>query len=276
MSDFTFNQILDRRGVNLDSCRIVRHDTRGLQAWRHSRGRLESFFAFQRTGGRTPYRGASMIFQFVPVGRSGALFVGAYRILDEWVFPADPRQHILHDPAFGENDDHEHLRYNLERIPEFEDLVGRILIEWGSGTRAWSQWPARQDKPIIELRSQQQDDPFPGFSKFSSAVDEIEFLPNSWQGALGSVAGVYLLVCPTTGEQYVGSAYGEEGFMGRWRAYAMNGHGGNQLLLNRERSNFSVSILEVASPDMSARDIIERESAWKNKLGSRSHGLNAN
>ena len=64
--------------------------------------------------------------------------------------------------------------------------------------------------------------------------------------------------------------------MGRWRAYAMNGHGGNQLLLNRERSNFSVSILEVASPDMSARDIIERESAWKNKLGSRSHGLNAN
>ena len=212
-----------------------------------------------------------MIFQFVPVGRSGALFVGAYRILDEWVFPADPRQHILHDPAFGENDDHEHLRYNLERIPEFENLVGRILIDWGSGTRAWSQWPARQDKPIIELRSQQQDDPFPGFSKFSSAVDEIEFLPNSWQGALGSVAGVYLLVCPTTGEQYVGSAYGEEGFMGRWRAYAMNGHGGNQLLLNRERSNFSVSILEVASPDMSARDIIERESAWKNKLGSRSH-----
>jgi hypothetical protein len=70
MSDFTFNQILDRRGVNLDSCRIVRHDTRGLQAWRHSRGRLESFFGFQRTGGRTPYRGASVIFQFVPVGRS--------------------------------------------------------------------------------------------------------------------------------------------------------------------------------------------------------------
>jgi hypothetical protein len=57
---------------------------------------------------------------------SGALFVGAYSILDEWVFPADPRQHILHDPAFGENDDHEHLRYNLERVPEFEDLVGRV------------------------------------------------------------------------------------------------------------------------------------------------------
>ena len=52
-------------------------------------------------------------FQFVPIGRSGALFVGAYCILDEWVFPTDPLQHALHDPAFVENDDHEHLRYNL-------------------------------------------------------------------------------------------------------------------------------------------------------------------
>ena len=106
-------------------------------------------------------------------------------------------------------------------------------------------------------------------------MDEIEFLPESWQGALSSVSGVYLLVCPTTGEQYVGSAYGEGGFMGRWRSYATNGHGGNRLLVAREKSHYAVSILEVASPDMSTSDIINRETAWKNKLGSRSHGLNA-
>lgn len=276
MSDFTFNEILERRGIDLNTCRIVRHDTRALQAWRHSRACLENFFSYQRTGNRTPYRGALIVFQLVPVGSSGALFVGAYRILDEWQFPAVTRQPVLHDPAFGENDDHEHLRYDLERVPEFEDLVGRVLIDWGSGTRAWSQWPTRQDKPIIEIRAQRQDDPFPGFSKFQSTVDEIEFLPESWQGALSSVSGVYLLVCPTTGEQYVGSAYGEGGFMRRWRAYAVNGHGGNLLLLARERSNYAVSILEVASPDMSASDIIHRETAWKKKLGSRSHGLNAN
>ncbi|MDO6477984.1 GIY-YIG nuclease family protein [Shimia thalassica] len=276
MSDFSFNEILERREVDLKTCRIVRHDTRALREWRHSRACLESFFSYQRTGNRTPYRGATVVFQFVPVGSSYALFVGAYRILGEWQFPTFSRQPILHDPEFGENDDHEHLRYDLERVPEFEDLVGKLLIDWGTGTRAWSQWPARQDKPIIEIRAQRQDDPFPGFSEFQSTVEEIEFLPESWQGALSSVGGVYLLVCPNTGEQYVGSAYGEDGFIGRWRAYASNGHGGNQLLMARQRANYSVSIIEVASPDMSASDIIHREAAWKNKLGSRSHGLNAN
>lgn len=276
MTDFTFNEILERRGVNLNTCRIVRHDTRALQRWRHSRTSLESFVSYQRTGNRTPYRGAEIAFQFVPIGRSYALFVGAYRILDEWRYPAIARQPILYDPTFGKNDGHEHLRYDLELIPEFEDLVGRVLIDWGSGTRAWSQWPTRQDKPIIEFRAQPHDEPFPGFSKFQSGVDEIEFLPETWQGALSSVGGVYLLVCPNTGEQYIGSAYGDDGFMGRWRAYAANGHGGNRLLMAREKSNYAVAILEVASPDMSVSDIIRREAAWKTKLGSRSHGLNAN
>ncbi|WP_161633297.1 GIY-YIG nuclease family protein, partial [Labrenzia sp. C1B70] len=191
-------------------------------------------------------------------------------------FPETTRQPILHDPAFGENDHHEHLRYDLERVEQFEDLVGLVVIDWGTGTRAWSQWPARQDKQIVEIRAKQQDERFPGFSSFQTTIDEVEFLPEAWQGALSSVGGVYLLVCPTSGEQYVGSACGDGGFMGRWRSYASNGHGGNRRLLARERSNYSVSILEVASPDMSSKEIIHRESAWKNKLGSRSHGLNAN
>lgn len=276
MFDFTFNEILKRRGLDLESCRIVRHDTHALKTWRHSRAALENLFSYQKIGNRTPYHRAEVALQFVPIGSTYALFVGAYRILEEWNFPARSRQPVLHDPMFGENDDHEHLRYDLERIATFEDLVGRVLIDWGHSTRAWSQWPARQDKPIVELRAKCQDQPFPGFSEFASSIEDIELLPEAWQGALSSVSGVYLLVCPSSGEQYVGSAYGEEGFMGRWRAYSANGHGGNRLLIHRERSNFSISILEVASPNMSVSDIVHREAAWKKKLGSRSHGLNAN
>jgi hypothetical protein len=37
-----------------------------------------------------------------------------------------------------------------------------------------------------------------------------------------------------------------------------------------------VTILEIASPDMSPRDILLREAFWKAKLGARAHGLNAN
>ena len=64
--------------------------------------------------------------------------------------------------------------------------------------------------------------------------------------------------------------------MARWDEYAANGHGGNQLLQRRGQANYAVSILEVASSEMSPDEIIGRESVWKDKLGSRAHGLNAN
>ncbi|GAB5437315.1 MAG: hypothetical protein FalmKO_24400 [Falsiruegeria mediterranea] len=195
----------------------------------------------------------------------------------EWQFSNDARLPALFDEtAPPEYDEADHLRYDLERLGAFDDLEGKVVIEWGGGTRAWSQWPARQPKPILELRARSIEEPFPGFAKFASSVDEVALLPEAWRGALSSVQGVYLLVCPETGEQYVGSAYSNGGFMQRWSEYAANGHGGNKLLVNRQKVNYAVSILEVASPDMSPSDIIHREAAWKVKLGSRAHGLNAN
>jgi len=64
--------------------------------------------------------------------------------------------------------------------------------------------------------------------------------------------------------------------MGRWRGYAANGHGGNVVLRQLGHRNYAVSILEVASPDMAQGDILTREAFWKDKLGVRAHGLNAN
>ncbi|WP_295447301.1 hypothetical protein [uncultured Pseudophaeobacter sp.] len=46
--------------------------------------------------------------------------------------------------------------------------------------------------------------------------------------------------------------------------------------LELDLRDYQVSILEVASPEMSAADIIAKEGAWKEKLGARAHGLNAN
>ena len=74
----------------------------------------------------------------------------------------------------------------------------------------------------------------------------------------------------------MGSATGIDGLMGRWRSYFANGHGGNVLLRERGYRDYSVSILEVASPDMAQEDILARETFWKMKLGARAHGLNAN
>ena len=92
--------------------------------------------------------------------------------------------------------------------------------------------------------------------------------------------GVYLLVRRDTGEQYVGSANGADGFYGRWCNYA-DGHGGNVAMkeLKAPASAFDVSILEVVGSEATPEHIIEREGLWKDKLGTRVKelkGLNRN
>jgi hypothetical protein len=93
---------------------------------------------------------------------------------------------------------------------------------------------------------------------------------------LAATGGVYLLVSTESGEQYVGSATGQEGFWARWEAYAQNGHGGNSLLRARGRPPYSISILETASTAATRDQVIASEQRWKKKLGSRAFGLNAN
>ncbi|MEI4484939.1 GIY-YIG nuclease family protein [Frigidibacter sp. MR17.14] len=165
--------------------------------------------------------------------------------------------------------------FDLAWLDAGADLAERVLIGWGPGTRAWSQWAGRGAKPILAWRQTAQDPPFPGFAAFRARITDLPTFPQAWLGALEAVRGVYLLVSDT-GEQYVGPASGAEGFAGRWRAYLANGHGGNLLLRQRGLRDYTVSILEIASPDMAPAEILARESAWKEKLGARAHGLNAN
>ena len=80
----------------------------------------------------------------------------------------------------------------------------------------------------------------------------------------------------SSGEIYIGSAYGSEGLWGRWSNYAKNVHGGNKLLKNRDPNNFQWSIVWTVSRSMSERDFIKLEAMEKLKHGSQVHGLNDN
>lgn len=64
--------------------------------------------------------------------------------------------------------------------------------------------------------------------------------------------------------------------LGRWNSYATNGHGGNYVLKRRTRSDYQVTILEVAGSAATEQDIHDMESRWKLKLLSREMGLNKN
>ena len=162
------------------------------------------------------------------------------------------------------------------RDERFADLEGRLVIDWGASERAWVQRADNQNKTIVELRTAFKEPDFPGFLRFAEPLSKIESLPLSWVTSLRATRGVYLLTCPRTQEQYVGSAYGEDGFYGRWLTYVANSHGGNVELKSRDPSDYQVVILEVAGSLATQAEIVEMETLWKRKLQSREMGLNRN
>ena len=277
-----FTEILTKRDVDPTQSRLLRHSDIGAEQWRRGRDCFGHFASYQ---GKMPYRNCRFAFQFIPErplgdGDHTALFVGATSVADSWRYDGG-RPARMSTPAAMRNSGYMPevgaTAYDLAWLPEFDDLVERLVVRWGptASTRAWSQWASRQHKEVVEFRRDAAEPVFPGFATFATTFDDIPLLWPSWRAVLAAVKGVYLLVHPD-GDQYVGSASGEEGFLGRFLEYAANGHGGNSLLQNRPRANYAVSILEVTSSSMSGREIVRRESAWKDKLGSRAHGLNAN
>lgn len=166
--------------------------------------------------------------------------------------------------------------YDLQLDERLTDLEGKLFIEWGDGTRAWVQRADKQNKQVTELRSMFKENDFPGFLNFTKPLSKIEGLPMTWIAILKQATGVYLLTCPKTKEQYVGSACGSEGFWHRWMEYVMTGHGGNIALKSREPSDYQVSILEVAGSASDLKEILKMESRWKAKLQSQEMGLNRN
>lgn len=217
-------------------------------------------------------RSADAIAAFV-VGPAGeTVFIGLWRVLGS-------REAHLPDPyvTAARPSPTAAVIFRLERIAELDKYSGRIVVDWGGGERAWVQYAHRRDKEIVEIRRKAEEPRFPGFGRFGCGLHEVEALPPTWLEALRTSRGVYLLVDRETGAQYVGSATGEDGFVGRWRGYA-DGHGGNaamrQLAQGPER--YHVRVLETVGSGATYEDICDLESLWKEKLGSRVKGLNRN
>ena len=273
-SSLSFTHILDLVGLRHDRVRLVRHqDRRGLggetpfHLWVHARDRFDAYQAIQK---KPIFRKASHSASFVATPDGKTLFVGLYEVMGVDRAAAGERC-----PLTGIDVSGFHV-YSLRRDPRLDAYVERLVIDWGPGARSWAQWAGHQRKPVLEITTKRRDPDFPGFLSFCAPVSTIPTLYPAWEAALASVRGVYVLSCPETGELYIGSATGEGGFVGRWREYAKNGHGGNAMLKNRKRADYRVSILEIASSSETEEQILRREAIWKVKLGTRAHGLNAN
>jgi hypothetical protein len=170
------------------------------------------------------------------------------------------------------------LEFDLPSTEWHSDWRGRLIIRWPGLERSWYRWA---DRNVFNIEAVTRESLFardmPRWDDLTVEWNELGILPASWCGDLKNWRGIYLIIDQSDGKQYVGSAYGAENILQRWREYARTGHGGNALLRQRDPSTFRFSILQRTSPDLPDADVIALENSWKSRLRSRSPwGLNEN
>jgi len=262
--------------------KLVRHfDSRIDVGQIYRDGKLELYQAYQSA---PVFSNARTLVSFIGRGQRQAVFVGIYDVGDVYPPGAAPQ------PAPGDLpiDVSDNFYYSIQQRPGFDALVGRLVIDWGAGTRSWHQWFEPQSKAVVELLPEGYVKDFPGYLNvvltFAELVDVVRHPTANleWHRMLGAVAGVYLVLDTLTGRQYVGSASGEHGLLGRWRSYAESGHAGNKQLrelVDADKSaldRLQFSILQTLDRSLTRREVLAFELLHKTKLGSRAHGLNSN
>lgn len=248
--------------------KIVRHkDSR--PEYREMLRHRDQLREYQREQRRPVFHDCDYILSFLGGERRRSIFFGAFKVGD----------HTMRN---------ERYYYDLEEVPTLAHLDNRVVIDWGGGERSWVQWYHRQTKEIIEILPAGYLGTFPGLLNFTLDHADLQRLianpeaNHDWRHHLSAVNGVYLILDQRSGRQYIGSACGKEGIWQRWSSYALTGHGGNRELRTLAEENadyyrhFLYSVLQPLPSNITPREIVQLESLYKQKLGSRSHGLNAN
>lgn len=254
----TINELLSQRGLDLSrKIKIVRHQDRRYDV--NSLIRAGQFEAYQSSQSQPVFE-CDFVVACVGHGPGRARFLGVYRKLSR---RAKGRSYY----------------YKLRKEPGFEDLEDRVVMDWGAGALAWHQWLTKRDREVIEILPKGFVKTFPGYLDFVLTFDELQGIVGhpeenrDWHDMLGAVSGIYVITDQRTGRHYVGAAYGRDGILGRWRAYAKTGHGGNRRLerLTSSRknyaSNFTFTVLRVMDKTTPDIEVLAQEELVRRKLG---------
>jgi hypothetical protein len=264
--------LIQLAGVELDDFKI--HCASGSNP-----NPLEAFFdgAFQQWQERQNQKNfqCKRVLSLIHLGGAKWLFAGLYEVLGVVPGKWKPSSCYL---------------YSTREVKGLGDLTGRAVVEFNKTFRQ-SYLRGRQyadQLRVVAIRERRMTiRDFPGFNcvllSHTMLATVVRESSPTWQAALSSVAGVYLVTDTSTGKHYVGSAYGSEGIWQRWTAYAKTGHGGCKelrALLKREGIEHAeflqFTLLEVCDINSSEDYIIGREAHWKKSLMSREFGLNKN
>jgi len=175
--------------------------------------------------------------------------------------------------------------YKFKVMKDYEMYFGRVIIKYHNR----GQTLIRNAESVIDecevvqiLPGTFDNDVFPGYDKINITWEELSRVieKDTWKTALQNQKGVYLITDTKTGKMYVGSAYGNDMILGRWRSYVKTGNGGNvelrKLAVEYIRKNFKYTILDIFKSNVDDQTIIERENYWKEVLNTRKFGLNNN
>jgi hypothetical protein len=270
--------------------KLVRHQDKRysvLEQLRHH-GWLELYQSYQ---GPPVFHNAEQIVSFYGLPGTQAGFYGVYRVLGHR--PASEGRILTSCDWSQKWNSEAKFFYDLEPDARFEYLRDRLIIDWGLGALAWVRnLPSKgPSKRVLEIQAPgRRLSRFEDYLEFSLTYQELKDLfenedaHQDWRASLKAVGGIYLILAQKSGDMYVGSASGVNGIWGRWSEYCdTSGHGNNKQLRDLiQRSpddypeQFRFSLLQILPKTMARSEVIERETRYKAKLGSRAIGLNEN
>ena len=201
----------------------------------------ELFNAYQRTHREKVERAmtkAGYVASFVAHGGGKALFVGLYEIgktkslthAQYWRIPANVELKKLGMRGFLKESRPSCLWFDLTLKDFYSSWKGKLIVNWPPPERSWWRRADRNTIPVhAVLEDSALDAAMKKWDELELTWNQLSVLPKRWQATLAEWRGIYYIFDGSDGKGYVGSAYGTDNLLGRWRNYATSGHGGNRI-----------------------------------------------
>jgi hypothetical protein len=143
------------------------------------------------------------------------------------------------------------LWFDLELLPFYSEWKGKLIVDWPPPERSWWRRAHRNRMPIhAVLEESAFDTAIQRWDELDLTWNQLGILSRRLQAKFSEWRGIYYIFDTSDAKGYVGSSYGTENLLGRWRQYGASGHGGNSLLRKRDPHKFRFTILELVSPTM--------------------------
>lgn len=247
---------------------------------------IEEYQSFQN---KKAFLDCRYIVSFLGGVKNSGIFYGLYEVEDRYTKEKLPKYSKEIEKFCIKQNPSRDFFLKLERLEKFDIFKKRLVINWHVPRGWYNTYGEVHDKEVMKILPNNYVDDFPGLMNIMVPYKSLKKIienPEShsvWYESLTRLQAIYLILDKNSGNKYIGTTYGEYGLWQRWENYIKGDGTGNnkELKALKEKDpefcyNFQFSILEVLSKTANQKYCTEKESIWKEKLGSKAFGLNRN